>query len=77
MAEKPPESPPKKVAKVIEDPKPQADQTFLSNDVFKTIKEKYMRDSMQYTKDDPVGMGSMSDISQSIIHNKETKLGII
>jgi hypothetical protein len=38
-----------------------------------------MRDSMQYSKSDKIdlGMNSMSEISQSIIQNKETKFGIM
>lgn len=76
MAENTPEPIQKKIEK-IEVEKPIAEQTFLGNDVFKTIKEKYMRDSMQYSRDENIGMSSMSEISQSVIHNKETKLGIM
>ena len=68
MAENTPEPLQKKIEK-IEEEKPMAEQTFLGNDVFKTIKDKYMRDSMQYSKSDKneLGMNSMSEISQSII----------
>jgi len=60
------------------------DQTFLGGDVFKNIKEKYMRDSQQYeslnasdNKSLESILHSMSDLSRSLIHNKEAKLGIL
>jgi hypothetical protein len=58
---------------------PEVEQTFLGNDIFKQIKEKYMRDSVHYAKEDfeDYGMHSMSEISQGIIQNKEAKLGIM
>jgi preprotein translocase subunit SecB len=48
LAQEPPKSPEKMADPVTPkvEEKPDVEQTFLSNDVFKTIKEKYMRDSV-------------------------------
>jgi len=92
------------------EPANQNDQTFLNNDVFNQIKQKYLRDSVQYSQassssfgnenfianfrasrnfgesqgagtgnrlEVPLGMQSISQISQSVIQNKESRLGII
>lgn len=72
--------------------KPEVEATFLHNDVFKQIKDKYLRDSQQYIsgefnrsqeshslfgRGNETGIMSMSQVSQGMIHNSETRLGIL